>query len=239
MPLNKAKGRMFKSVGWTWNPIVGCIHNCCYCWAKALRDRWNKPFNPVLQDSAFKDTFPNDGSIIFIGSMGDLFCGAFHEDIEKIFNKIKEAKNQRFLLQTKNPLDIYSDWMPEIEDLNNIKGIEILIGTTIETNRDIPWSDAPHPLERFLYMFSISEDMPVNTFLSYEPLADFDIDAMITIARGISPIAIEIGLENYTNFLPKPPKEKIKQLIDELKKRRFEIILKDNLSHFTNKSEKK
>ena len=33
MTLNKAKGRMFKSVGWTFNPIAGCTHECRYCWA--------------------------------------------------------------------------------------------------------------------------------------------------------------------------------------------------------------
>lgn len=232
MPLNKAKGRMFKSVGWTWNPIRGCTHACKYCWAKTLCDRWGKSFNPTIQESAFKDRWPNDGTIVFVGSMGDLFCGdrVFREAIPRIFEKMSEAENQKFLLQTKNPGEIYHNWQGEIDDLD-ARGLDIYIGTTIETNRDTPWSSAPHPLDRFLYLCMTYENVRAGTFLSLEPLADFDLNAMITMCREISPIAIEIGLENYSHFLPKPPQEKTRLLVNELKKIGFEVILKENLRH--------
>lgn len=230
MPLNKAKGKMFKSVGWTWNPVVGCIHECDYCWAKALRNRWNKTFRPTIQESAFKDKWPNDGTIIFVGSMGDLFCEdyIFEEAIPRIFEKMREAKNQKFLLQTKNPSNIYENWLSAIWDLDT-SGIDIFVGTTIETNRDTPWSHAPHPLERFVYLRMIAEETPVGTFLSYEPLAEFDLEAMITIARELSPVAVEIGLENYTNHVPKPSENSIKTLLQEFKHHNIPYVLKENL----------
>ena len=39
MPLNKTK------IDWpglthTWNPVVGCRHNCYYCYAKKMNDRF-------------------------------------------------------------------------------------------------------------------------------------------------------------------------------------------------------
>jgi len=232
MPLNKAKGRMFKSVGWTWNPIVGCLHECEYCWAKSLRDRWGKSFRPTIQESAFKDEWPNDGTIVFVGSMGDLFCEdrVFEEAIPRIFQKMSEAENQKFLLQTKNPSNIYHNWLDEIANLEAL-GLNVFVGTTIETNRDTPWSHAPHPMERYLYLCMIYEDVAIRTFLSYEPLAEFDLEAMTAIAREISPIAVEIGLENYGSVIPRPSDDSIRFLLEELRQHNIHYVLKENLRH--------
>jgi len=164
--------------------------------------------------------------------MGDLFCEdrVFEEAIQRIFQKMSEAENQKFLLQTKNPSNIYHNWLSEIADLDS-QGIEIFVGTTIETNRDTPWSHAPHPLERYLYLCMIYEDTPIRTFLSYEPLAEFDLEAMATIAREISPIAVEIGLENYTHFTKKPTDDSVKLLLEELRQHNIHYVLKENLRH--------
>jgi len=227
MPLNKAKGRMFKSVGWTWNPIVGCTHNCKYCWAESLRKRWGKPFKPALQESAFKDKFPNDGSWIFVGSMGDLFCeGMKHEWIRRVLDKIAEAKNNSFLLQTKNPSRLY-DYLLFEQDNN-----EIIAGTTLETTLDTPWSTAPHPKERYYWLREIKEKLGFKTFLSLEPLADYEYSWVFKAwIHDIQPEAVEIGLENYTNYVPKPPEKKILNLINFLKGEKIPYILKENLRH--------
>ena len=231
MPLNKAKGRMFKSVGWTWNPIVGCTHKCEYCWAKTLRSRWGKPFKPAIQESGFKDKFPNDGSIIFVGSMGDLFCEGMEDDwISRVIVKASEATNNRFLFQTKNPKRVI-DWLPNMDGLKQ----RPIIGTTIETNRDTPWTLAPTPTERFLQLWYSTDEHAYSihdTFLSLEPLSDFDLETLFYMIKTIAPIAIEIGLENYTKYLPKPSPEKVRSLIDLLQKENIIYVLKPGLNEY-------
>lgn len=230
MPLNKAKGRMFASVGWTWNPVVGCTHRCEYCWAKSLRSRWGKPFKPALQESAFKDRFPNDGSIIFVGSMGDLFCEGMEDDwIARVIVKASEADNNRFLFQTKNPKRVI-DWLPDMDGLKQ----RPIIGTTIETNRDTPWSLAPTPTERFLQLWYSTDEHAYSihdTFLSLEPLSEFDLETLVYMITTINPIAVEIGLENYTHFTKKPSDASIEHLLEELRQNRITYILKENLRH--------
>jgi len=224
MTFNKAKGRMFKSVGWTWNPVMGCSHDCLYCWARKLRERWGKDFEPTFRESFLQDAFPNDGTWIFVGSMGDLFCNRMsHKWINQILSKIADAKNNSFLLQTKNPSRLY-DYLIFQQDNN-----PIIAGATIETNRETPWTKAPSTRDRGYWLQRIRNTLGFETFLSLEPLADFDVEILTQWIEMIKPVAIEIGLENYTNFLPKPPIEKINSLIENIENFGFKYILKDNL----------
>lgn len=225
MTLNKAKGRMFKSVGWTWNPIYGCIHECQYCWAKSWANRWGKSFEPQFREDYLWDSMPDDGTWVFVGSMGDVFCEAVPRAwLLKLFLKIAydEADNV-FLFQTKNP----QRFLELADDLGTFKE-KIILGTTIETNRETPWSKAPPIWLRHQALRSM-KDKGFKTFLSLEPLADFDLGMIKCYIHDIKPEAVEVGLENYGNLLPKPSDEKIVSLIDFLKESGIEFILKDNL----------
>ena len=128
--MNKAKGRMFKSVGWTWNPLAGCTHDCPYCYARRQRAKWKKGFEPEFREHYFKDKMPDDGSWIFVGSMGDMFCWGVHSNwIHKVLTFIKEDdSNNIFLLQTKNPLR-FQDFIELLEEIKH----KIILGTTLET----------------------------------------------------------------------------------------------------------
>lgn len=227
MTLNKAKGRMFKSVGWTWNPISGCTHDCKYCWAKSLRDRWGKDFEPKLREKFLKDKMPDDGSWIFVGSMGDVFC----DDIPNLWINqlliyiLRNETNNKFLLQTKNP-DRFLEY-----NLDCVKD-KIILGTTIETNRDtLSWSRAPKTFSR-MYRLAEMKLEGYKTFLSMEPLADFDLPIIKTWLMSIQPEVIEIGLENYTHFTESPPENKIIQLIEWIDRVGFEYVLKENLQGY-------
>lgn len=226
MTLNKAKGKMFKSVGWTWNPIYGCDHNCPYCWARSLSERWNRSFEPRMIFNTLMDKLPDDGSWIFIGSMGDLFCYGMHrEDIKELFYRLEDYEGScKFLLQTKNPLRAISflDSLYKVQD-------KIIIGTTIETNRET-LGHAPKTRERYASMVFF-DNLGFDTFLSLEPLADFDLEILLNWIIEIQPEAVEIGLENYSNYTIKPPEDKIKNLIFWLKDEGIPFILKDNLAH--------
>jgi len=226
MTLNKAKGRMFKSVGWTWNPTGGCDHDCKYCYARKLTKGWGQSFKPNFREHFLKDKMPNDGSWIFVGSMGDLFCpGMKDEWILKVLWRIHEEKgNNKFLLQTKNPHSFLAFYI-ELEDMKN----KLILGTTIETTYDTPWSKAPSTRERKKWL-ALMKEGGFKTFLSLEPLADFNSVTMQKWVCEIEPEAIEIGLENYTNYLPKPPEQKIIKLIEYLDETGFEYLLKENLS---------
>lgn len=236
MGLNRAKGRMFKSVGWTWSPIGGCSHNCKYCWAKSLMKRWGKTFEPQLRKHFFKDKMPNDGTWIFVGSMGDTFCkGVPREWIVKLFDFIQNDKsNNIYLLQTKNP-DRFHEFIGQLVKIKD----KIVLGTTIETNRETPWSEAPPTRHRAINL-SIFSDFHFTVFLSLEPLSDFDLDEMEFYVGMINPIppgAIEIGLENYTHFTVHPPDEKIIALVNWMRSEGYTVILKENLDYLNDSLE--
>ena len=62
----------------TWNPVVGCLHSCYYCWARRfaetkLRDieRYKDDFKPKIIDYELKKKFHN--KFVFVTDMGDLF----------------------------------------------------------------------------------------------------------------------------------------------------------------------
>ena len=227
MTLNHAKGRMFKSVGWTWNPIFGCTHACKYCWAKSLADQWGKTFEPQIREHFFNDKMPDDGSWIFVGSMGDVFCEGVPDDwimslLEFIYNN---KYNNKFLLQTKNPHSFLAFYL----ELEKIKD-KIILGTTLETTYETPWSDAPPTEERAKHLQTMKTG-GFKTFLSLEPLSNFDFNKMMKWIVAIDPEAVEIGLENYTKFTTPPPEDKIKNLILNLDALEIPYVPKDNLTY--------
>ena len=234
MTLNKAKGRMFKSVGWTWNPANGCDHGCLFCWAKMLADKWGKPFEPQFKEHFLKDKMPNDGTWIFVCSTGDLFCAGMKDDwiYQVLYRIYEEQGNNKFLLQTKNPQSFLAFYL-ELEKIRE----KVILGTTLETNRITPWSKAPTTFDRKNNLHKMMT-AGFKTFLSLEPLADFDLSILMRWIHEIKPEAIEIGLENYTSYLPKPPEKKILELLDCLENGGFEYVLKDNLASIQSKGER-
>lgn len=228
MTLNKAKGRMFFSVGWTWNPCVGCTHGCLYCYAQRLRKGWGKSFEPQFREHFLKDKMPDDGSWIFIGSMGDLFCrGMKDEWILKILHFIRDCKaDNKFLLQTKNP-NRFQDFIEILEEIKD----KIILGTTLETTWDTPWSSAPPTDSRADHLRILKQNYGFVTFLSLEPLAEFKLITMKRWINFIEPEAVEIGLENYTHFTDRPTDGKIVDLLMWLDDKEIPYVLKENLRH--------
>ena len=226
MGLNKAKGRMFKSVGWTWNPLAGCSHGCKYCYAAQLMKRWGKDFAPKFRANFLNDRMPEDNSWIFVGSMGDTFCtGMKDEWIESLLTFISQYEgNNKFLLQTKNPRR-FTDFKKQLEEIKD----KVILGTTLETTKETPWGEAPNTFGRSVQLGYWKEYEEFRTFLSLEPLSDFDLETMMVWIEAIKPEAVEIGLENYTSFTEKPPEWKLVALIHWLKEHGIEFVLKENL----------
>ena len=232
MTLNKAKGKMFKSVGWTWTPLPGCDHGCKFCWAESLTKRFKRSWEPHFRPHYLKDKMPDDGSWIFVGSMGDTFCkGMKTEWILKLLDFIKENKaNNVYLLMTKNP-ERFLEFLPRLEEIKD----KVILGTTLETTGATPWSSAP-PTNKRAQALELMKVMGFKTFLSLEPLADFDLERMVRWIDEINPEAIEIGLENYTNFTTPPHEHKIIELLFMLEGQGIHYILKENLAHLNDSS---
>jgi len=67
---------MFEDVEATYNPIVGCLHGCVYCYARKIALKrfstawYYRGFKPNLVESRLKQPPPK--GLIFISDMGDL-----------------------------------------------------------------------------------------------------------------------------------------------------------------------
>jgi protein gp37 len=106
---------------WTWNPVTGCEHNCVYCYARDIANRfYPEKFTPTFRPerlSAPKNTRkpvaasmltdPFDRTAwrnVFVCSMADLF-GRWVPDewIEKTFEACRENDQWNYLFLTKFP----------------------------------------------------------------------------------------------------------------------------------------
>lgn len=203
---------MFETITATWNPVIGCLHNCTYCWARRYAERLSKTekyrdgFMPKLCKcelfKKFKDKF------VFACDMGDLFGQWVPKDwIEWVIKSVYSNPESQYLFLTKNPGRYYEflDCFPR----------NLVLGATIETNRDYKVSEAPPPAERYYAMSSLPWS---KKLVSIEPIMDFDLEVLVQWIREIRPRVVYIGYDNYGNKLPEPALSKTMQLEAELSK---------------------
>jgi len=202
---------MFDNITETWNPVVGCLHSCTYCWARRLAEtklknveRYRDGFKPKLVEKELNRRFHK--KYVFAVDMGDLFGDWVPSEwILKVIDAISKSPSSHFLFLTKNPkrymefLDLY----PE----------NVVLGATIETNRNYPVSKAPSTIERYNFMKELSFK---NKIVSIEPIMDFDLETFAEWVRNINPVMVHVGYDNYNNNLVEPEISKTKQLIDQL-----------------------
>jgi len=207
MKLNLSKGNMYKFISHTGNTIKGlCPHGCRYCYMK----QWGKQ-KPVRLDETELTTGMTEGNFIFVGSSCDMFAQDIKVSwIQKTLEYLKQFDN-RYLFQSKNPkgFDDYIDMFPE----------DSVFCTTIETNRHYPdiMNNCPSVQDRALNMQRVSE-YGLETYVTVEPIMDFDLQEMVGLLKQCNPQQINIGANTSKVNLPEPPKEKILQLITELEK---------------------
>lgn len=214
MGLNISRGNMYSFVTHTWNTVKGkCPHDCSYCYMKRMSIQKHSRF-----DQYELSTDLGSGNFIFVGSSNDIFA----KDIprEWINNTLSHCSrfDNRYLFQSKNPKR-FADF-----DLPN----KSVVCTTIETNRWYPeiMQNAPHPKERAEAMAEASKQYP--TFVTIEPILDFDLDELLALIKQCNPKQVNIGADSKGHHLPEPDRGKIIRLIKELKKF-TKIEKKDNL----------
>jgi DNA repair photolyase len=221
MALNKSTGNMYEFITHTWNTVKGaCYHDCSYCYMK----RWGK-LNPVHFDEKELKTDLGTGNFIFVGSSCDMFAEDIPEYwIQRTLLKCEHADN-KYLFQTKNPKRFYQI----MTDTTFLK--DFVLCTTIETNRvykDI-MNKSPNPQERAELMNKCVNDLKCKTFITIEPILDFDLDEMLNLIKICLPKQVNIGADSGQNNLPEPSKEKVLELIEGLKEFTT-IVNKKNLT---------
>lgn len=138
--LNRQDNDAIEWAQWSWNPVTGCLHNCPYCYARDIAERfYSHGFEPtfhherlgapaatVVPREAETDTrFRN----VFTCSMADLF-GRWvpREWIEAVLGTIADNPQWNFLCLTKFPKR-----MAEFEIPANA-----WMGTTVDLQARIP-----------------------------------------------------------------------------------------------------
>jgi len=203
---------MYEFITHTWNTIKGeCYHDCSYCYMK----RWGK-LKPVRFDEKELKTDLGTGNFIFVGSSCDMFAENIPDEWIKKTLKHMEKFDSKYLLQTKNPTRVL-----DFIDACVITD-KCVICTTIESNRDLLEikRNSPDVFKRAMAMNELSQI--IDTYVTIEPIMDFDMDIMVKLIKECNPKQVNIGADSGRNNLPEPSKEKVLQLVSELQK--FTII---------------
>lgn len=232
MPLKKSHGNMYDWVTHMHSHLGGeCLHKCQYCYVQRNRfgvsPRYKGKIRLIEEELTVNY---GSGKIIFIEHMNDLFAADIpHEWKKEILAHCYRYSDNQYVFQTKNPLGalLYQYRFPP----------DILIGTTIETNRDInSISQAPCPEFRYMGIKQWTKN-GFKTFVTIEPIMDFDLDVLVRWITEIYPVFVNIGADSKNCNLPEPSAEKIKELIHRLQINGITIKKKINLTRLLNRQE--
>jgi len=197
-----------------------CSHHCQYCYVDNARfGRAEKFTGPIkLIESEFKINF-GEGKTIFVEYQNDLFAKDVPvEWIRRVINHCNEWPKNTYVFQSKNPARFTEVDLPP----NSI------LGCTIETNRIINGiSEAPIPEERYLAMKKLSKG--TKTFLTLEPILQFDVDILAKWIYEINPTFLNLGADSKSHNLPEPTVSDIMALVAKLKEYGIDLREKHNL----------
>jgi DNA repair photolyase len=213
---------MFPFITCTWNPIVGCPHNCRYCWAKSYAERLKLYGESFLVSQFFPDRLLqrfNHDDYVFVSDMGDAWAKTVPYEWQLKLNcNIEKSPKATFLFQTKNP-----NGYVKFYHKHGLFPDNCLLGVTLETNRSTAeWSFAPKPVTRVKNL----RILPQRTFVSIEPIMDFDLLPFYRQIQSLEPEMIAVGYDNYHHHLPEPSLDKTMKLIDKLEQVGFKVYRK-------------
>lgn len=202
---------MFDVITKTWNPVIGCLHECSYCWAKRLvstrlrdSEKYKDGFAPKLAEKELGKKFHNQ--FVFVSDMGDLFGDWVPSEwIIRVLDAIRKSPSSMFLFLTKNPKK-YGEFV-------TIFPKNIVLGVTLESNREYQVTKAPSAMERYKSMKNLNFDYKL---VCIEPIMDFDLEIFLQWIRDIKPSMVYVGYDNYSNKLSEPSKIKTEQFINKL-----------------------
>jgi DNA repair photolyase len=202
-----------------------CPHRCSYCYVQAgVAKISGKYVGPVRLLEKELSVNYGEGKTIFIEHMNDLFAypGVWDLTIGAILGHVCRYPNNQYIFQTKNPARAWG--------YRHLFPPSYMIGTTIETNRDISViSKAPGPSARAsgLALFS---GYGIKTFITIEPIMDFDVNVFPGLIVSAKPSFVNIGADSKGCGLAEPSADKIIGLVELLTFGGVVIRKKTNLS---------
>jgi DNA repair photolyase len=214
---------MYDWITHTHTHLAGrCPHECVYCSIQDLQKRFpNLPYSgPLrLKEKEFAVQY-GTGKTIFVENCNDLFADAVPLAwIDRILDHCSAWPKNEYIFQTKNPHRLAAGiW---------VFPPRCLIGITVETNRDNDLGNAPSRPDRLRSFIHI--DSEFKTFITIEPIMDFDLDEFVRLLIAAQPDFVNIGADSKGHGLPEPSFEKVIQLVDALKAAGIEVREKRNL----------
>lgn len=202
---------------WSWNPIVGCLHNCWYCYAKRLAIRFPKNFpngfKPTFYPERLKELKKRKKTAkIFVCSIADLFAPwTKPEWTQAVLDEIQKPEYNHLIFQllTKQP--------KFIKNFNLAAKENIWVGITITHQPE---------LERGM-LHSLARNYKGLKFISFEPLlGKIDLPLEDRISRQIDWMII--GKLTGSKKVPLQ-KEWVEELIDDAQRLDIPIFIKDNV----------
>lgn len=220
----------------TWNPVTGCLHNCEYCYARTIANRFgfhaSEPdinervllempisagrkvpypfdFQPTFHQYRLDEYINKKGRNIFACSMADLF-GEWVPDswIEEVFDACDKAPQHNYLFLTKN--------------------VDRYVGYGVPMSENI-WYGTSITRESEVHLFN---SLPAfcNIFVSIEPiLEDLQVRKHNVMFRQVDWFII--GAETGRRKDKVIPKRKwIEDIVNECRKCGKPVFMKSSLS---------
>jgi protein gp37 len=202
---------------WSWNPVVGCKHNCMYCYARDIAIRFYNNFEPRYLPErlpAPKITAVPQGAeddiglkTIFVCSMADLFGSWVPQEwIDSVLEVVRETPKWNFLFLTKNPKRLIGiDW-PD----------NAWVGTTVDVQARVNAAQEVFKKVKAKVRFISCE--PLQERLTFTDLSMFDW--------------IIIGGRSRSTKLPEfqPKWEWVESIYEKARKDGLRVYFKPNLT---------
>ncbi len=199
-----------------------CTHRCSYCYMN--NPRFGRHANHTGKLRLSEKEFAVDygtGKTIFIENTNDLFADEVPIGfITEILRHCQMYPENMYVFQTKNPMRYRT------QTVQIFLPPKRMFGVTIETNRRLD-NNAPPAGERKEWFSFIDESE--KTFVTIEPILDFDLDVMLRWMEELKPDFINLGADSKSNRLEEPPAFKVRQLIEGINNLGIEIKEKRNL----------
>jgi len=119
---NKQDTTSIEWAQWSWNPITGCKHDCPYCYARDIAQRFTNLYRNVFEPSIWPARFAAPGNTtvpqiaekdvayrnVFTGSMADIFGRWVPEEwIRLVLDRVEKNPQWNFLFLTKFPQRVH------------------------------------------------------------------------------------------------------------------------------------
>ena len=231
--MNKQSTASIEWAMWSWNPVTGCKHNCAYCYARDMANRfYEHKFEPALWpnrlDAPLNQRVPSDQKIeqdiankrVFVCSMADLFGRWVPQSwIERVLTTVENAPQWEFMFLTKFPIRLSEQ----------VYTPNAIVGASVDTQSRV--SATMKAFERVKSKTNVA-----STWLSLEPLLEplqFDNLAMFDriVIGGARASNGVLGTKRTPAWAP--PTKWVDSLIKQANRDGCQVFLKDNLNRNT------